>query len=83
MFSCLFILQKNIPKILLFSSGLPVLFITNTTNPLHLYASAKKTADAMINAKVEFVPIENCGLIAMDAKEKGLQIIESFLQKHA
>ena len=57
----------------------PVLYLTNTTNPLHLYDSAKKTAEAMINTKVDFVAFENCGLVAMDAKEQALEKIKSFL----
>ncbi len=60
----------------------PVLFLTNTTNPLHLFKSAETTAKAMINTKVEFIPFENCGLVSMDAKDKALQHIHSFLNKH-
>lgn len=60
----------------------PVLYLSNTTNPLHLYASAKKTAEAITNTTVEFVAFENCGLIAMDAKEKGLAKIKEFVLKH-
>ncbi|MCK4607995.1 MAG: alpha/beta hydrolase [Gammaproteobacteria bacterium] len=60
---------------------IPVLYLTNTTNPLHLYKSAKKTAEAMVNAPIEFVEFENCGLVAMDAKEKALKIIKSFVEK--
>ena len=51
----------------------PVLYLTNTTNPLHLYESAKKTADGLINTKVEFVEFKNCGLVAMDEKDKALK----------
>jgi hypothetical protein len=53
----------------------PVLYLTNTTNPLHLYESAKKTGAGLSNTKVEFVEFKNCGLVAMDEKDKtSLQI---------
>ncbi len=60
----------------------PVLFLSNTTNPLHLLASAKKTAEAMINTQVEFIAFENCGLVGMDAREKGLVAIKKFLKRN-
>ncbi len=60
----------------------PVLYLTNTTNPLHLFTSAQKTAEAMINTKVEFIPFDNCGLVAMVAKEKSLTKIKDFVLKH-
>lgn len=60
----------------------PVLYLTNTTNPCHLFEVAKETADAMINAEVTFVPFENCGLVQHDAKEKGVNEIKKFLEKY-
>jgi len=60
----------------------PVLYLTNTTNPCHLFEVAKETADAMINAEVTFVPFENCGLVQFDAKNKGIHQIKQFLQKY-
>ncbi len=57
----------------------PVLYLTNTTNPLHLYSSAQKTAQAIDNADVEFVAFDDCGLVAMDKKEQALEKIQSFV----
>ena len=60
----------------------PVLYLTNTINPSHLFEVAKETANAMINADVTFVPFENCGIVQMDAKEKGIHEINKFILKH-
>jgi proline iminopeptidase len=60
----------------------PVLYLTNTTNPSHLFEVAKETAAAMINAEVNFVPFENCGIVQHDAKEQGINEIKKFLQQY-
>src|ERR1700730_9149589 len=55
---------KEIPKI-----TLPVLYLSNTTNPLHQVEVAKETADAF-TSPIIFKTFEHCGLVALDAKEK-------------
>lgn len=59
----------------------PVLYLTSTTNPWHLYESAKKTAAAMINTEVKLIAYENCGIITMDKKEEALKDIEVFIKE--
>lgn len=60
----------------------PVLYLTNTTNPSHILASAEKTAEAMINAEVTFLPFPDCGLVQHDAKDAGVLEIQKFLEKN-
>lgn len=60
----------------------PVLYLTNTTNPCHLFDVAKETAAAITNADVTFVPFENCGLVQFDAKLQGISEIKKFLTKY-
>lgn len=60
----------------------PVLYLTSTTNPIHLFESAKETANAMTNAAVTFVPFENCGLVQHDALKQGVTEIEKFISKY-
>lgn len=60
----------------------PVLYLTNTTNPFHLFEVAKETADAMVNADVTFVPFPNCGIVQHDAKEQGALEIKKFIRKY-
>ncbi len=60
----------------------PVLYLSNTTNPWHLLSVAQETVASM-KTKVEFITIKNCGLIAMDAKEEGLNAIEQFLKRYS
>ena len=36
----------------------------------------------MINAEVNFVPFENCGLVQHDAKEQGVHEIKKFVGKY-
>lgn len=57
----------------------PVLYLTNTTNPCHLFEIAQETADAMVNAKVTFVPFDNCGIVQHDAKEQAVTEIKKFV----
>ncbi len=61
--------------------SLPVLYMTGTTNCFHLYSAAKKTAAAMTNAKLEFIPFENVGLVGLDAREQGIAEIKRFTSK--
>ncbi|MEM9243708.1 MAG: alpha/beta hydrolase [Pseudomonadota bacterium] len=58
----------------------PILYLSNTTNPLHLLSSAKKTAAAM--KTVDFRVFEDCGLVAMDAKEEALAAMKHFMTRH-
>lgn len=62
--------------------NIPVLYLTNTTNPSHLFEVAKETAATMTNADVTFVPFENCGLVQFDAKKQGINEIQKFLKKY-
>jgi proline iminopeptidase len=66
--------MRDLPKI-----KNQVLYLTNTTNPAHLFDVAKETAAAMINAKVTFVPFENCGIVQLDAKERAIEEIRKFI----
>lgn len=59
----------------------PVLYLTNTTNPCHLFDVAQETAAAMVNADVTFVPFENCGIVQHDAKIEGVAEIKKFVTK--
>jgi hypothetical protein len=60
----------------------PVLYLTNTTNPSHVFEVAKETAEAMVNAKMNFVPFENCGIVQYDAKELAIDEIRNFVEKY-
>jgi pimeloyl-ACP methyl ester carboxylesterase len=60
----------------------PVLYLTNTNNPVHLFEAAKETAEAMVNADVTFVPFADCDLVQFDAREQGVKEIERFLSKY-
>jgi proline iminopeptidase len=60
----------------------PVLYLTNTTNPCHLFDVAKETAEAMLNSEVKFVSFENCGIVQHDAKKAAIAEIEKFIKKH-
>lgn len=60
----------------------PVLYLANTTNPSHILASAEKTAKAMVNTDVTFVPFPDCGLVQHDAKEAGITEIKKFIQRY-
>jgi hypothetical protein len=55
--------------------------LTNTTNPWHLYESAKRTAAAMVNAEVKLIAYEDCGIVAMDKREEALKDIEVFIKE--
>ena len=57
----------------------PVLYLTNTINPCHLFEVAKETAAAMVNTDVTFVPFENCGIVQLDAKMAGVAEIKKFV----
>lgn len=70
-------LMKDLDKI-----KIPVLYLTNTTNPSHLFELAKETSEAMVNADVTFIPFENCGVVQHDAKEKGVFEIKKFVEKY-
>ncbi len=59
----------------------PVLYLSNTTNPLHLLETAQETAQAMSNADVKFVSFPNCGFVQMDAKEAAIKEIQKFIQR--
>jgi len=58
-----------------------VLFLTNTTNPYHLYEVAQETAQGMKNANVTFIPFENCGLVQHDTKYEALAEIRKFVNR--
>jgi pimeloyl-ACP methyl ester carboxylesterase len=64
---------QDIPKIVT-----PTLYLSNTTNPLHHVEVAKETA-AAFTAPVIFKTYENCGLVALDAKDKALAEIKKFV----
>lgn len=59
----------------------PVLYLSNTINPVHLYQSAKATADAMTHATVEFIALEGAGLVSIDAKEAAHHHIQAFVAR--
>lgn len=59
----------------------PVLYLTNTISPCHLFDVAQETAAAMSNANVTFVPFENCGIVQHDAKEAAIEKIKKFVQQ--
>jgi pimeloyl-ACP methyl ester carboxylesterase len=59
----------------------PVLYLASTINPFHTLEGAEETRDALINSEVTFVPIQDCGLVGMDAKEQCVQEIRTFIQK--
>lgn len=59
----------------------PVLYLTNTSNPWHLYESAQKTANAMINTEVKLIAYDDCGIVAVDKKEEALKDIEIFIKE--
>ena len=69
--------RNDLPKI----RG-PVLYMTNTINPSHLFEVSKETAEAMTNADVTFVPFDHCGIVQYDAKEQGINEIKKFLAKY-
>jgi proline iminopeptidase len=58
-----------------------VLYLTNTTNPRHLYELAKETAQGMKNAHVTLVPFENCGIVQHDAKPQAIAKIKEFINR--
>jgi hypothetical protein len=60
----------------------PVLYLSNTTNPSHLVEVAKETAAAMTNAEVTFVSFEDSGIVQYDAAPQAINEIKKFLAKY-
>lgn len=60
----------------------PVLYLSSTTNPIHLFETAQETAASMTNAEVKFVPFPNCGLVQFDAPKQGIFEIKKFIEKY-